>query len=401
MNNDNQNIVEECRLVVKEHLSKNSDANLKYHNWKHTNKVYRYVNEFAENTSDLSYEDMECLQLAALFHDSYFFEGREKHEEKGAAFAASTLAHKDFPSERIETVGKLILATQVNYSTQNKLEEIICDADMAHLGEKDYLATSFVRLYEETKALCNISVEKWVKETIDLFNNHSYSNEYAKSKLTPGKMENEKQLETMAEAGIENIESEAKDEKKKKGKKKKDAITPPDRGIETVFRVSLRNHVNLSILADNKANTLISVNAIIISIVLSALFPKFDKNQYLLIPALTLLSFSIITIIMAIVSTIPRTTHGLLTHEDVRNKRGNLLFFGNFHQMAIDDYEWGMDELMKDRDYLYKSLTRDLFYLGKVLKQKYAYLRIAYFAFVIGLCASILLFVFSIPKGMV
>ena len=179
----------------------------------------------------------------------------------------------------------------------------------------------------------------------------------------------------------------AQSEPKKKKKKKKNEI--PEKGIETMFRVALRNHLSLSQIADNKANTLISVNAIIISIVLSTLFPKLDSNPFLIYPGFTLLGFSIITVIISIFSTVPNTTHGKLSRDAIVEKKGNLLFFGNFHSMTLEDYEWGISEVMNDRTYLYKNLTRDLYFLGKVLNKKYRLLRYSYFSFVIGLFISI------------
>jgi hypothetical protein len=61
--------------------------------------------------------------------------------------------------------------------------------------------------------------------------------------------------------------------------------------------------------------------------------------------------------------------------------------------MDIDDYQWGVSEMMKDADYLYSSLTRDVFFLGKVLGKKYRILRYAYTTFMIGFVVSILLFI--------
>ncbi|NND94139.1 MAG: phosphohydrolase, partial [Flavobacteriales bacterium] len=149
-------------------------------------------------------------------------------------------------------------------------------------------------------------------------------------------------------------------------------------------------------IADDKANTLISVNAIILSIVLSALFPKMDSNPWLIYPGMALILVSISTIILATLSTIPKTTHGSVSVEDVKNKRGNLLFFGNFHSMSLSEFEFGIRELMKDGEYLYGSLTRDLYFLGIVLNRKYGLLRRAYLIFVVGLVISILLFAWSI-----
>jgi hypothetical protein len=182
----------------------------------------------------------------------------------------------------------------------------------------------------------------------------------------------------------------------KKERKKNEPKFNTEKGIETMFRVSLRNHISLSQIADDKANTLISVNAIILSIVLSALFPKLDSNPWLLYPGISLILVSITTIIMATLSTIPKTSQGVITEEDVKNKRGNLLFFGNFHKMSLKEYEWGVGELMKDGKYLYSSLTRDLYFLGLVLNRKYRLLRYGYFTFVIGLVLSIALFLWSV-----
>ena len=187
-----------------------------------------------------------------------------------------------------------------------------------------------------------------------------------------------------------NLAEQAKPKTKKKKSKN------PLKGVETLFKVSLRNHVDLSAIADRKANTLISVNALIISIVLSALFPKLDSNPFMFWPSLTILASSIITIIVSILSTIPNVTHGTISRSEVEQKKGNLLFFGNFYKMKLQDYEWSINELMEDKDYLYNSLTRDLFFLGKVLNKKYRFLRFAYFSFMLGLIISIFVFVYNV-----
>jgi hypothetical protein len=61
--------------------------------------------------------------------------------------------------------------------------------------------------------------------------------------------------------------------------------------------------------------------------------------------------------------------------------------------MNVEDYEWSMKQMMKDADYLYGSLIKDIYYLGKVLGRKYKLLRIAYTIFMYGFVASILSFI--------
>ena len=70
----------------------------------------------------------------------------------------------------------------------------------------------------------------------------------------------------------------------------------------------------------------------------------------------------------------------------------NLLFFGNFHEMSLEDYTWGMNEMMNNRDYLYGTMIKDIYSLGVVLAKKYRFLRISYNIFMFGLIASVIAF---------
>jgi len=164
-----------------------------------------------------------------------------------------------------------------------------------------------------------------------------------------------------------------------------------------MFRVTLNNHTRLSQIADSKANILLSVNAIIISIALSTLIPKLDSptNSHLIIPTFIMLMFSVVSIIFAILSTRPKVSSGTFTRKDIEEKKVNLLFFGNFHKMPLEEYTWAVNEMMKDRDYLYNSMIKDLYYLGLVLDRKYKLLRSTYTIFMIGIITSVIAFVLA------
>ena len=99
------------------------------------------------------------------------------------------------------------------------------------------------------------------------------------------------------------------------------------------------------------------------------------------------------TIIFAVLSTRPKVTSFTISREDITQRKGNLLFFGNFINMPVEDYEWGMKELMEDREYLYNNLIRDIYYLGVVLGKKYRYLRYAYNIFMYGLIISVISYI--------
>jgi len=185
------------------------------------------------------------------------------------------------------------------------------------------------------------------------------------------------------------------EEKAAAKKKKNEKDDRPERGIETMFRVTLNNHTQLSQIADSKANILLSVNAIIISISLSTLIPKLDSpsNAHLVFPTFILIFFSVLSIIFAILSTKPKVTRGSFTRKEIVDKKVNLLFFGNFYKMPVDEYLWAMNEMMKDKEYLYNSMVKDLYFLGLVLNRKYKLLRTTYTIFMIGIIVSVIAFV--------
>jgi len=179
--------------------------------------------------------------------------------------------------------------------------------------------------------------------------------------------------------------------------KKKIKEPKPERGIDTMFRTTLNNHNNLSGLVDNKANILLSVNAIIISVSLTTIIPKLDNpsNAHLIIPTLILIISSVIAITFAILATRPSITQGSFTRKEVDEKKVNLLFFGNFYKMPYEDYNWAMNELMKDKEYVYNSMIKDLYHLGIVLEKKYRLLRVAYTIFMFGIIISVLAFLIA------
>ena len=103
--------------------------------------------------------------------------------------------------------------------------------------------------------------------------------------------------------------------------------------------------------------------------------------------------------IMSIIATRPNVTSGQFTKEDVKNQEVNLSFFGNFHKMKLEEYEWAIQELVNDKDYIYKALTKDLYFLGKVLERKYRILRITYTVFMVGIIISLIAFGIAVKNN--
>jgi hypothetical protein len=168
-----------------------------------------------------------------------------------------------------------------------------------------------------------------------------------------------------------------------------------DLGIETLLKVTASTDQRLSDMADNKAQILITVNSIIISAIISLLLRKLKDNSFLVLPSYLLLTVSLATMILAILSTRPSIPRGKFSTKDINDKKVNLLFFGNFYHMKLDDFAAGMKNVLHDKEYLYDSLIKDIHTQGVVLGRKYRLLRAAYNVFMFGLIIAIITFIVS------
>ena len=104
----------------------------------------------------------------------------------------------------------------------------------------------------------------------------------------------------------------------------------PERGIETMFRVASANQQRLSEMADNKAHIMITVNAIILSVIISVLIGRIEEYSQLTIPTIFLLIINVMTLVFAVLATRPAVSGGIQMSEKSAIKKSNMLYFGNF-----------------------------------------------------------------------
>jgi predicted metal-dependent HD superfamily phosphohydrolase len=401
-------LITAAREFVKDIFQNKVSKSFKYHNLEHTEQVVRAAEEMADYYQ-LQPEDRNAVIIAAWFHDTGFVNGESKgHEGISVELATEFLKKNHADSSLIEKVARSIEATRMPQSPGPLIEQILCDADLFHLGTNDFKARN-EELRQELSEVSKeeISKKKWRKMNITFMENHKYFTDYGKRKLQKSKQEhidelkkkdddkpekkpNKKEKKEEILAAVFPEETSKDQEKDKKKEKEKDSQT--ERGISTVFRIMANNHASLSQMADNKANIMISVNSIILSVIISVLIRHLDENQNLIIPTISLVLVCVSTIVFAVKATRPNVSEGIFTKEDIQNKRTNLLFFGNFHNMTLPDYDWAMREMLNSRDYLYGSMVKDIYFLGVVLAKKYRLLRISYNIFMYGLIVSMLLY---------
>ncbi len=386
-----------------------------FHDFQHTVFVVHASLQIAEHYN-LTETELEHLQLAAWFHDTGYTEGSLDHEERSATHAEAFLQAQNYDPEGVAEVQAAISATRREEKPANLLEEILRDADLAHLGN-EYYWDRCGRIRQEIALLEHhiMSDREWVDFELDFMTNHQYHTQTARDLFNERKERHIQQLfkqrrrlhADQAPGSLDQLQAERrknKKKKKKKGRKGKGQKKASDlevkqlnlgRGVETMYRTTYRTHVNLSSIADNKANIMLSINAIIISIVVANLVPRFDSEPQLILPTVFLLVVCLTALVYAILATQPKVTEGKFTRKDIEEKRANLLFFGNFYNMPLPDFHWGMMEMIKDNDFLYSSMTRDLYFLGIVLAKKYRYLNICYRVFMYGLIVAVAIFALS------
>lgn len=388
------NIVLEAENFVTELIASQYQPTYTYHNLEHTLNVVKHVDKIGKEIG-LSDDDLEIVCLAAWFHDCGYFKDFTKHEEISATIAKNFLSEKNYPEEKIQKIVNAIRHTKIPHiPCDDIICNVLCDADLYHLASKNFMKVSD-KLREEQSNILNheIAPKFYWEETLRFFQDHNYKTKYGKKNLAKKKEVNfQKVVEKVG--NYQNKEIKKLTEMVHKLERQNDKLKAPQRGIETMFKVTARNQINLSSIADKKANLMISVNSIIISAIFF-IFKNIMDVPHFIIPCIILLFVSLITITYSVLATRPIVTSGTFSQEDIKQKRVNLLFFGNFHSMQLTDYSKALKGMITDYDELYDSLIRDQYYLGKVLGKKYKFLRISYTFFMYGLILSVLAFIFA------
>ena len=405
-----QELLKKTEEYVNLFYSDHTDPTLLYHNQSHMAEVLDNTKRIADHFQ-LDDRLFFIVAAAACFHDiGHLIKSEETHEVKSAALAQTFLISIGINEEDIDEIKKCILATSMPQMPETLTEKIICDADLYNLGTNTFREKNKL-MRKEMEAIDNNKIDgiAWRASSISLLENHHYQTAYCQLLLDKTKAENLSSLKNKQQQKLNKVKP-AEDlaliqENNQAPKvdtpvvakvpkiKKKDR---PVKGVETMFRLSSSNNIRISVMADNKAHIMISVNSIIISVVLGLIIKNLDEHRNLIIPTMILLAVNVGAIIYSVMATRPKVAAGVFTKEQVDDKSVNLLFFGSFYKMNFKEYDEGIKAMMADKDFLYGSLTKDIFWQGKVLGRKYKLLRTSYTIFLYGIIAAVVAYAASI-----
>lgn len=162
-------------------------------------------------------------------------------------------------------------------------------------------------------------------------------------------------------------------------------INEPGGHIDQLLRQTRAHHVQLSQMADIKANMLLTVSMLVITFT-----ARHVLDPALRWPALIVCTSCLATVILAAYAVMPKVKlPGLKRPEPVRGPFFNLLFFGDFANMSLEEFEREMEQVLNDPSQVYQTKVREIYTMGVFLaRQKYRFIRLAYTTFITGLLAS-------------
>ena len=355
-----------------------------YHTFNHTCETVEACKQAAEYY-ELSEREYNLLLLAAWFHDTGYVNTYNNHEDVSKDYACNFLKEEGFPAEDIQIVTDLIDSTRHDVKPKNLLQEILHDADHINVGKKRFFRKAeLLRIEWEVFLDKHFTDREWAKEQEKFIISTNFYTDFFRRERGARR---EKNIEKQRSGLI-------------KTKEKKEKKEVPKRGIETMYRTTFRNHINLSEIADSKANIIISINTIILSIIVTVVGSGFTlterafiENVRYTVPICILLISSLFSVIYAILSARPNVTEKKVDVEKIKNKKSSVLFFGNFSNMKLQDFINSINEIMDSKEHLYDNMTIDLYYLGLVLTRKYRLLRMSYNIFMGGLILTVVAFV--------
>ncbi len=158
-----------------------------------------------------------------------------------------------------------------------------------------------------------------------------------------------------------------------------------------VIRTTQRNNVELTQIADNKANVLLSLNAIMLTVLMPSVISNTDLivKPYLYLPLIILAATCFSTIYISTMVLKP-SKFDKPRYFSGQYKNYSPFFFGNIYKMTPNEFFETMDEAFGDKEIIKYSLMQDMYYAGKRLGYKMNWIRRAFDIFLAGILLSII-----------
>ena len=387
----------EAKEYVFDLFKKKSNPRLVYHSYELTTKLLDLLNEISEEVQATE-QAKELAKLAGLFAHTGFLFNYQNATSESVQQAERFLLDRKYSKAKTEKVKDLIRLVGTNKTPVTEEQELFNDAlNTLHFGERFSGKRSLLQLEQELIQQKVLPKEQWASLQLQNLLGAKFYTSYGKTKYEPVIAQNifslKRQLDKLGKKGAVVLETPTQPnifQDLESG--------VPNRAIQTYFRTNYRNHINLSAIADNKANIMISVNAILLSVLVSLLTYKniTETNPMVLMAVIIFFITGLASLVYAVLSARPKVTTINKNVKDVNELKKNLVFFGNYVHLNLEEYEEAVDAMFRDGELIYGNMTRDIYFLGKVLDKKYRYLTNSYNVFMVGFVATAITFIVAL-----
>lgn len=185
---------EGVKNFILDKLSKELNPKLFYHDLSHTLDVLQSAERLAK-LENLPPKETILVKTASLFHDSGMLKTYEGHEEASCEIASEVLPRFNYSSDAIDRINRMIITTKLPQSAQEKLEQIICDADLDYLGRQDfYMISHRLKLEWNIQEFNVTTLKEWYALQIGFLENHRYFTGSAIKTRREGKLRNLREI---------------------------------------------------------------------------------------------------------------------------------------------------------------------------------------------------------------
>ena len=352
-------------------------------------KNMRKMREAAQRLADevkLSAEDRYILELAVVFTNAGYSESLHNPYFHSSKVAQTYMTTENFANKTVERVSQCLNTNLPEAKPKDLTERVYQDVQASLYADKKYVRKTLPKIQAEdqVEARNPIKTAEWLKQHRAELKEIEFNTEPA-----------QKMYEDALKKNLKKIKKLRK--KKEKSISKYEAPIDKSKSAQVILKTALRNHIDLTNIADGKSNIMLSINAIIITIAAPLLTRYIADNGYLIIPMAVLIITCVTSIIFAALATRPIKMDGETNIDKVMERPGsNLFFFGNFFNVPLPDYQRGMKKVLRDTEVLERSIINDLYYLGLALGKKFKLLRVCYLVFMVGIACSVIAYALTL-----
>jgi hypothetical protein len=393
------NLVKETETYVLNLYKQNKNDLLLFHNIAYVQKTVDFAAEICKMEA-LSPQETEEVLVAAWLFPVGFLTGYPDYKKHSLVAATTFLEEKQVGNDQIILISRLIETVIDNSVPENRQGKILHDATEFYLAADDFLLWLKYRRQERNFFLApKLTKRSFLQTALNHMLTHHYYTKSANTLFLAGKETNllklrlivSKELERQIPVDNRILINGMKDEIKSLNQKMEKRLSSV-RGFDALYRITARNQVALSGLADNKSNILISLNTLIVTAIITFVFIYKHDLNYLMVPTFIVIGYSVVSISLAILATRPKIKPGVFKMDDFYSGKVNLLFYGNFYKMDYDDYNRAMRDMLGNQELLLNNLNRDQYTFGKILGRKFMLINYSFTVFLVGFILSVVSF---------